>query len=50
MNCGTSRVRTLLPVSSLHAPGEYVLQIVATDEAAGGRPQASQWIDFEVVR
>jgi hypothetical protein len=32
--------------------GEYVLQIVVTDESAGdgGRRQASQWIDFEVLR
>ncbi|MBC7933116.1 MAG: VWA domain-containing protein, partial [Rubrivivax sp.] len=32
------------------APGEYVLQVVATDAPEGARPRvATQWIDFEIV-
>jgi VWFA-related protein len=31
-------------------PGEYVLQVIVTDEAPGERVRvASQWIDFEIV-
>jgi len=33
------------------APGEYVLQVVVTDELAKGKhAAATQWVDFEVVR
>jgi len=33
------------------APGDYVLQIVATDKLAGEKNRtATTWIDFEVVR
>ncbi len=33
------------------APGDYVLQIVATDRLAGEKNRtATAWIDFEVVR
>lgn len=33
------------------APGEYVLQLVVTDELAkGSRATATQWLDFEVVK
>jgi hypothetical protein len=33
-------------------PGEYVLQVVATDAVAGEKKGgvATQWIDFELVR
>jgi hypothetical protein len=32
-------------------PGEYVLQVIVTDESTKGKPQlASQWIDFEIVK
>ena len=31
--------------------GEYVLQVIVTDESVKGKPQvASQWIDFEIVK
>jgi VWFA-related protein len=33
------------------APGEYVLQLVVTDELAkGSRATATQWLDFEIVK
>ena len=33
------------------APGEYVLQLVVTDQQAGGaRANATQWLDFEIVK
>ncbi len=33
------------------APGDYVLQLVVTDELSkGGRAVATQWLDFEVVK
>jgi hypothetical protein len=33
------------------APGDYVLQIVVTDQLAkGSRATATQWLDFEVVK
>lgn len=33
------------------APGDYVLQLVVTDELArGSRATATQWLDFEVVK
>lgn len=39
-----------LRLGSAFPPGEYVLQLVVTDELAGEkRRTATQWIDFEVV-
>jgi hypothetical protein len=33
------------------APGDYVLQLVVTDELAkGSRATATQWLDFEVIK
>ncbi|HEX8117609.1 MAG TPA: hypothetical protein VF521_10090 [Pyrinomonadaceae bacterium] len=32
-------------------PGEYVLQLVVTDQQArGARATATQWLDFEIVK
>ena len=32
-------------------PGEYILQVIATDQLAGEKHRvANQWIDFEIVR
>jgi hypothetical protein len=32
------------------SPGEYLLQVVVTDEFAGKKgSQVSQWVDFEVL-
>jgi hypothetical protein len=32
------------------APGEYVLQLVVTDDLAkASRAAAAQWLDFEIV-
>ena len=44
----------LVQVGSELAPGDYVLQVVVTDEVArgpkrDGRGTAAQWVDFEVV-
>ena len=34
----------------LLSPGEYLMQIVVTDENAGKKkPPVAQWVDFEVV-
>lgn len=43
-----------LQVGTELAPGDYVLQVVVTDEVAKGKKQdgrgtATQWVDFEVV-
>jgi hypothetical protein len=33
------------------SPGEYALQVIVTDLAQPAKPiQASQWIDFEIVK
>ncbi len=38
----------VIRLGSLH--GEYLMQLVATDENAGRKqPPVPQWIDFEVV-
>ncbi len=31
-------------------PGNYVLQVVVTDDLSGGKEQAAQWIDFTIVK
>jgi len=45
------RVVGALKLGSEIAPGEYVLQITATDPLADEKHRvATQWIDFEVVK
>jgi hypothetical protein len=40
-----------LPLGLGLGPGDYVLQIVVTDELAeGDRATATQWLDFEIVK
>lgn len=31
-------------------PGDYVLQVIVTDELSGGKEQAAQWVDFTMVK
>jgi hypothetical protein len=43
-----------LQVGTELAPGDYILQVVVTDELVRGKKQdergrATQWVDFEVV-
>ena len=48
----TGRVEGGMRLAPNATPGEYVLQVVVTDEAAKdkSRRRASQWIDFEVEK
>jgi hypothetical protein len=40
----------VLSLGSWLSPGEYLMQILVTDENAGRKkPAAAQWVDFEVV-
>jgi hypothetical protein len=40
----------VLSLGSQLSPGEYLMQIVVTDENAGKKkPPVAQWVDFEVV-
>jgi hypothetical protein len=40
----------VLSLGSTLSPGEYLMQVVVTDENAGKKkPPVAQWADFEVV-
>jgi hypothetical protein len=40
----------MISLGSILRPGEYLVQVVVTDENAGPKkPPVAQWVDFEVV-
>ena len=40
----------MISLGTILSPGEYLVQIVVTDENAGPKkPPVAQWVDFEVV-
>jgi hypothetical protein len=40
----------MISLGSILSPGEYLVQVVVTDENAGPKkPPVAQWVDFEVV-
>jgi len=40
----------MISLGSILSPGEYLMQVVVTDENAGRKkPPVAQWVDFEVV-
>ena len=42
--------RGMISLGTVLSPGEYLVQIVVTDENAGPKkPPVAQWVDFEVV-
>jgi hypothetical protein len=46
----TRLVGGVICLGSILSPGEYLVQIVVTDENAGKKkPPVAQWVDFEVV-